>query len=59
MKIKIRIALDRRDFTVYQDIKINRILILQAFLTHFTDVSIIKVSKPVRIAGYLGLITKL
>ncbi len=35
MKIKIYIAFDRQDFTVYQDIKIGCILVLQVFFNIF------------------------
>jgi hypothetical protein len=59
MKIKIRTAFDGRDFTVCQNIGTSRVLVSRAFLTYFVNVNIIKVSKSVKIAGYLGLVTKL
>ncbi len=59
IKIKIRIAFNGRDFTVYQDIRIDCMLVLQTFLVYFVDVNIIKVSKFIKIAGYLGPVIKL
>jgi len=59
MKIKIYIAFDERDFTICQDTRTSRALISRIFLTNFFDIDIIKVFKPVRIAGYLNPIIKL
>ncbi len=59
MKIKIHIISNRRDFTIYQNIKIDYILILYIFLTNFSDVDITKVFKPVKIADYLNPVIKL
>jgi len=59
MKIKIRAAPDGRDFMICQNTKTGRVLVSYAFLANFSDVDIIKVSKFVRIAGYLNPIIKL
>ena len=59
MKIKIRVAFNGRDFTIYQDTETSHALVLYAFLTNFSDIEIIKVSKPARIAGYLDPVIKL
>ena len=58
IKIKIRIAFNKRDFTICQNIETSRILILYIFLINFFNIDIIKISKPAKIAGYLGLIIK-
>ena len=58
MKIKIRVVSNKRDFIICQNIKTSHVLVLYAFLANFSDVDITKVFKPVKIAGYLGLIIK-
>ncbi len=58
MKIKIYVVFNGRDFMIYQDTETGCVLISYAFLANFSDVDIIKVFKPVKIAGYLGLIIK-
>ncbi len=59
MKIKIRIAFNKQDFTIYQNIEIGHALISYIFLTNFSDIDITKVFKPVKIAGYLNPVIKL
>ncbi len=59
MKIKIRVALNRQDFTICQDTGTGRALVSCAFLANFSDVDITKISKSARIAGYLGPVMKL
>ncbi len=59
MKIKIRATPDKRDFTICQDIRTSRALVLHTFLANFSDVDITKVSKPAKIAGYLNPVIKL
>ena len=58
MKIKIRAAFDERDFMICQDTGTGRALVSYVFLANFSDVDITKVSKPARIAGYLGPVMK-
>jgi len=58
MKIKIYVAFNRRDFTIYQDIRTGRALVSHIFLINFSDVDIIKVFKLAKIIGYLGLVIK-
>ncbi len=58
IKIKIRVAFNKRDFTIYQNIKTSYILVSHVFLTNFSDIDIIKIFKPVKIVSYLGPIIK-
>ncbi len=59
MKIKICVAFDRRDFTICQNIRTGCVLILYVFLANFSDIDIIKISKSVKIVGYLDPVIKL
>ncbi len=58
IKIKIYITFNKQDFTIYQNIKINYILISYIFLTNFFNINIIKISKSIKIINYLNLVIK-
>ena len=59
MKLKIQTSSNGQDLSVYQNIGTDRTLVVQIFLSHFSNVKIIKTTILTRIANYLGPVTKL